>query len=165
MHLAVPVRRQLGDGYCLPACVEMVLTSLVPSKGRSIQQTEGPFGNQASLARALGTVPDVGTPISAVTSLTARIRQLRALNITFHPNGEPEDLERALDRGIPPILRVITGQLPYWSENTPHAVVLVGLQEGIATVNDPAFDEPQHLSFGDLCLAWDNGGYNYVLIQ
>ena len=153
MHLSVPVRRQLADGYCLPACVEMALAAL------GIEQ------DQAVLARALGTVPDLGTPFSAVTNLTARIRELRTLRINFHPTGEPEDLERAIEGGIPPILRVITGQLPYWIERTAHAVVLIGLDDGLATVNDPEFAHPKQLSFDDLCLAWDDGGNRYALIR
>lgn len=153
MRLSVPIRRQLADGYCLPACVEMVLA------GRGIQQ------DQVALARALGTLPDVGTPFMAVTNLKERIRELRPLDITFHQTGEPDDLMRELEGGVPPILRVITSQLPYWSESTAHAVVLVGLEDDVAIVNDPAFDDPQRLSFGDLCLAWDDGGNRYALIR
>jgi hypothetical protein len=153
MRLSVPLRRQLADGYCLPACVEMVLAA------RRIEQ------DQAALARALGTLPDVGTPISAITNLTSRIRELRTLNISFHQTGEPHDLELALDAGIPPILRVITSQLAYWPESTPHAVVLVDLTNEIAQVNDPAFDDPKYVSFAELCLAWDDGGNRYALIR
>ncbi len=153
MHLPVPIRRQIRDGFCLPACIEMVLASL------SIRQ------DQAAIARALGTLPGVGTPISAVTKLATRIRDLGTLNAVFFATGEPDELKQVLNEGSAPILRVLTGQLPYWSEDTPHAVVLVDLDDNIATVNDPAFDEPQRVSFDELCLAWDDGGNTYVVIR
>ena len=152
MQLSVPHWHQIGDGFCLPACVEMVLASL------SAQHS------QVDIAHALGTKPNIGTPFSAITQLASRIRALHRTNVYLHETGEPEDLERALHSGVPPILRVLTGQLPYWAENTPHAVILVGLENGIATVNDPAFDQPQKVPFGDLCLAWDDGGNTYALI-
>ena len=106
MRIAVPHHRQIADGFCLPACAEMVLASL------------GIKRSQADIARALGTLPNVGTRISNITQLPSRIRELRAIQVAFYEEGEPQDLEQALREGISPILRILTGQLPYWSENT-----------------------------------------------
>jgi hypothetical protein len=152
MQLSIPHRRQIGDGFCLPTCVEMVLASL------DLEHS------QTDIAHALGTRPNLGTPFFVITQLTSRIRALRKLRIEFYETGEPQDLERALQAGTAPILRILTGQLPYWSENTPHAVVLTGLKNDIATINDPAFDKPQQVPFGDLCLAWDDRGNSYAVI-
>ena len=153
MQLSIPHRRQIGDGFCLPACVEMVLAS------------QNAQHNQIDIALTLGTLPDIGTPFSAIIRLSSQIYALRKAKVFLYETDEPEDLERTLHAGVPPILRVLTGQLPYWAENTPHAMVMVGLEDGIATVNDPAFDQPQQVSFGDLCLAWDDGGNTYALIR
>jgi hypothetical protein len=120
--------------------------------------------SQTDIARVLNTKAGVGTPIPNITRLTSRIRSLRELNVSFYETGEPHDLENALRAGTPPILRILTGQLPYWSENTSHVLILTGLDNDIATVNDPGFDQPQQVSFGDLCLAWDDGGNTYVTI-
>jgi hypothetical protein len=54
-----------------------------------------------------------------------------------------------------PIVLLTTGDLPYWSEDTPHAVVVVGLDETSVYLNDPAFESaPQRASRGDSELAW-----------
>jgi hypothetical protein len=57
------------------------------------------------------------------------------------------------------ILLVDTAQLPYWSHRTAHAVVLMGLDDSTAYVNDPAFDTaPLTIPLGDLLLASDGVG-------
>ena len=71
MQLSVPHRHQIGDGFCLPACVEMVLASL------SAQH------NQINIGHALGTKPNIGTPFSAITRLASRLRALREIKIFF----------------------------------------------------------------------------------
>lgn len=69
--------------------------------------------------------------------------------------GELIDLYRALDTGLPPTVFVWTGDLPYWTVATWHAVVVVGYDDQHFYVNDPAFEAaPQVVPFGDLDLAW-----------
>ena len=76
--LFVPHVRQIEDGYCLPACVEMVLAFIA--------------------------------------------------------------------------------QLTHWhGEESQHVVLLIAIQgdiDGIATINDPAFDAPMNLPMNELILAW-----------
>ncbi len=57
--LSVPHFRQESDGYCLPACAQMVLSYL------------GVVRSQADLARQLGARPNIGTPHSHLTRLTS----------------------------------------------------------------------------------------------
>ena len=65
------------------------------------------------------------------------------------------DLFRALDTGTPAIVFIWTGDLPYWTLETWHAVVVVGYDEANFYLNDPAFPTaPQIVSHGDLDLAW-----------
>ena len=80
MQLTVPHRRQLGNGYCLPDCLEMALAFL------DLEY------DQTHIARALGTRPNLGSPFFAVTELASQIRGLKTLNIEFCEIGEPEDL-------------------------------------------------------------------------
>jgi len=60
---------------------------------------------------------------------------------------------------IPAILEVKTGNLPYWSEDTDHALVFSGAEGGdvrdTAIVNDPAFPNAMSVHLGDVLLAWD----------
>ena len=63
--LHVPHHEQLGIGYCLPACVEMVLAHF------------GIESNQNDLARTLGMIKDVGVPAPNVVRLTSRQLSVR----------------------------------------------------------------------------------------
>ena len=93
--LQVPHRLQLADGYCLPACVQMVLAYW------GIEQ------DQHVLAAQMETIADGGTPGPRVKRL-----QSRTLNVTYG-DGEISDLQSAIQRGTPPIALVLTSELPY----------------------------------------------------
>ncbi len=61
---------------------------------------------------------------------------------------------------MPCILFLRTGELPYWQLDTPHAVVLAGLEADQAHIFDPAIEEaPVSVSQGDLLLAWSHSEY------
>src|SRR5262245_49114014 len=107
-NLTVPHRRQLDFGYCLPACIEMVLAYYGISR------------SQAEIATQLGLVKGVGAPASRVMRLASR-----SLRVAHH-KGDWPDLVAALESGVPPIVGVRTNQLPYWSEDTFHVVLLTG---------------------------------------
>jgi hypothetical protein len=59
-----------------------------------------------------------------------------------------------------------TSELPYWREDTPHALVLVGLDAAHAYVLGPAYaDEvPVIVALGDFLLAWSHFDQTYALI-
>ena len=148
--LEVPHHRQQGTGYCLPACLQMVLDYV------------GVKRDQAQLARELGVTPKVGVAVSRVTRLAIPKVSMR------YQQGEINDLVAALKHGIPPILNVATGQLPYWGEDCAHAVVLVGLSDDqrIAYLNDPAFDTPNiACEASALWLAWDDAFNYYTMME
>jgi Peptidase_C39 like family len=149
--LLVSHLEQLDFGYCLPACIEMVLAY------RGIART------QVQLAQQLGMIEDLGVPAPNVSKLTSR--QITVQRQT----GRIEDLLFALANDIPPIMEVRTGGLSYWdTDDTYHVVVLVGLEDisgkWIATVNDPAFPKPKLLDFNDLQVAWDERDNYFTLI-
>ncbi len=107
--LSVPHHPQLNDGYCLPACVQMVLGYW------NIER------DQAGLAKVLGLIPGAGVPGNRVKTLASK-----KLNV-YYGSGELGDLEATLDQEFPPIVLVNTGELPYWQQVTAHAVVLLGV--------------------------------------
>jgi ABC-type bacteriocin/lantibiotic exporter with double-glycine peptidase domain len=71
-----------------------------------------------------------------------------------------------LQQGLPVIVFVDTGELPYWSSASNHAVVVVGADAERLLVNDPAYTEaPIAISTGDFELAWLNGDYMCAVIS
>ena len=146
--LSVPHRRQLSDGYCLPACIEMVFAA------RGIEQ------NQTHLGYKLGIIPGIGVPGS-------RIKQLVTSQIqVVYGEGEIGNLQTAVSNNIPPIALVSTGELPYWHITTPHAVVVTGIDEKAVWLHDPANERPHiEVPLGDFLLAWDMMMNLYALIK
>ena len=59
-----------------------------------------------------------------------------------------------------------TSELSYWREDTPHALVLVGLDATHAYLLDPAYSDevPAVVTIGDFLLAWSCFGQMYALI-
>jgi ABC-type bacteriocin/lantibiotic exporter with double-glycine peptidase domain len=146
--LPVPHRQQLADGYCLPACIQMVLAYW------GIEQ------DQSDLARQLQMVAKAGTPGSHVHLLASA-----TLEVTYR-SGELADLRAALDQGVPPIMLVYTGELPYWDQATAHAVVLVGIEGGSAVLNDPGMRQAAaQVPLDDLLLAWDEMANLFALLR
>ena len=109
--LRAPHYKQSRDGYCLPACVRVVLAYW------------GDLRDEAALARQLGTKRH-GTPMSAVTRIAFDKRyevQLTSLTDAL--------LQTYLDRGVPVIARVWTAMLPDWDVASSHVLVVVGYDD------------------------------------
>lgn len=144
--LDVPHLRQNEPGWCLPACVAMVAA-----------YWQQPV-TQADVARWLGTRGG-GTP-------TGRIQQMsrRGFEVTYN-TGSLADLETWLQRQIPPILFIRTGDLPHWTLDTPHAVVLAGLTETEGYLFDPDVETaPVTVPLDALLLAWSPFDYTYATL-
>lgn len=134
--LNVPHLRQTTDGACLEACVAMVLAYLQqPMTESQISQ--------------LFEADDSGTPASRVRRLERWGFQITYGSTTL------ETLKAWLAQGIPPIALVYTEFLDYWTDETPHAVVVVGLEQDRVYLNDPVFDTvPQIASLDGFLAAW-----------
>ena len=146
--LKVPYIRQLADGYCLPACAQMVLAY------------SGIKRDQVQLAKQLKMIPKAGTP-----SFRIRLLASKKLKVSYR-RGEIADLRTALNNGMPPIIMLVTGDLPYWDISTTHAVVLLGIDENSVLLNDPDYEEaPIRVSLGDFELAWYQMGNLYALLK
>jgi predicted double-glycine peptidase len=83
-----------------------------------------------------------------------------------YSEGSLSELSAALAADNPPIVFVRTAELSYWHEDTPHAVVLVGLDAVNAYLLDPAYEDevPVRVARGDFLLAWSHFNQTYALI-
>lgn len=113
---------------------------------------------QGDLARRLKTTI-IGTPARNINRL-----QAYGFRVTYQ-EGSFELLNDSLLNGIPCIIFLRTGSLPYWGMDTPHAVVLAGVSEGSAFLFDPAFQEaPQVVEIESFMLAWSYADYVFATI-
>jgi len=144
--LPVPHRKQRRQADCLAACAAMVLEYWKRSVG------------YARLMALLG-IRDFGAPSSNIQHLADL-----GLSVCFG-QGSLAGLETHLERDEPCVVFLRTGELPYWTEDTGHAVVVVGLDKDSVYLDDPAFDRaPQRVSRGDFLLAWVAFDYDYAVI-
>jgi len=99
--------QQSAEGYCLSACVRMVLAYL------GIERTE------SEVSQVLGA-QEFGTPSFAIQRLAEPGLQV------IYREWSVSELLSALAAKQPVIVFVRTGFLDYWQEDFAHAVVIVG---------------------------------------
>ena len=145
--LDVPYLRQIEPGGCLVACAAMVLAYL-----------EQP-AMQEDIGRQIGALP-WGTPASNIRRLGGWGFYVR------YETGSVRDLRAFLFAGHPVIAFVRTLDLPYAQDDSPHAVVVVGVDEEVNHLLDPDYPEqiPVAVSIGDFSLAWSHFDQAYALI-
>lgn len=146
--LPVPYERQIADGYCLVACVQMVFNYL------------GISHSHKDLTRQLGVRPPFGAPASNVTRLRSASYKV------IYSQGSIDDIAAWLARDIPVIAFIQAGELPFWRDHRfQHAVVLVGLKGQTLYVLDPAGEAtPMEVSIGDFMLAWQEMDFMFAVI-
>lgn len=145
--LKIPHQKQIDPGWCLPACVAMITA-----------YWQHPL-SQTKIAHWLGT-ESFGTPSSRIQRLARR-----GFDIVYQ-TGSLADLADWLSNQVPCILFIRTGELPYWAMDTPHAIVLAGLENEQAFLFDPEMDvAPQTVSQGDLMLAWSPFDYAFATLR
>jgi ABC-type bacteriocin/lantibiotic exporter with double-glycine peptidase domain len=144
--LNVPHLQQSEPGWCLPACVAMVTA-----------YWQQPL-LQDDIARWLGA-RSIGVPASRIQELARHGFEV------FSGTGSLAELQTWLAQDVPSILFIRTGELPYWQVDTPHAVVLAGLEGESAYLLDPGVETaPVAVSVGDLMLAWSHFDYTYAVL-
>lgn len=147
--LTVPHQPQRLESDCLAACAWMVLAAA------------GVSADYNALLTVLNIKP-WGTPHRNIRQLEDLID---GIQVTYR-QGVLADVFRAIDAGHPVILFVWTGDLPYWTLETWHAVVVVGYDENQVYLNDPAFSAaPQVVTYGDLELAWIAYDTYFAVVQ
>ncbi|MBC8446677.1 MAG: peptidase C39 family protein [Chloroflexi bacterium] len=146
--LPIPHYRQSRPGACLPACVRMVLASL----GDGIAEAH-------LVARVMGSYW-FGTPASHVLRLSSLGYRVTYERTTL------EQLRVYLARQVPCIVFLRTGGLPYWDEDVPHAVVVLGIEEAMVYFHDPALDAgPTAVDAAAFLLAWAEMDYYCATIE
>ncbi|MEK7440427.1 MAG: peptidase C39 family protein [Chloroflexota bacterium] len=136
VQLKVPHLQQSSDGECVAVCAAMVLEYLdVDVKYQRI-------------LKLLGTQP-FGT-------ISSQLSKLESLKLTVvYKRGTFDELYEHLSNNRPCIAFVMTGELPYWTEDKSHAVVVAGLDDDFIYINDPDLDHaPIQVPRGDFDLAW-----------
>lgn len=144
--LNIPHQTQIEPSWCLPPCAAMVCAYW----GQPLYQ-----GDIARWLRTTGT----GTPARNI----GRLRE-HGFNVAYL-EGSFELLVNSLGQGIPCIVFIRTGELPYWSVDTAHAVVLAGLDGEQAYVFDPTFaDAPKTTTVETFMLAWSFFDYTVATL-
>ena len=147
-YLSLPHKAQKGDGYCLPACVQMVLAYLGISR------------SQESIGQELGLNPPFGVRHSNINKLASS-----KIKVTYEA-GTLEDIHGWLDQNAPAIVFVQAGELlPWLGHHFQHAVVVVGIDGQTVYVMDPALDAgPTPIDEQAFMLAWSGMDYYYATL-
>lgn len=145
--LPVSHQRQQQQADCLAACAAIVLNYWhIPLA----------YNRILSLLR----VDPIGTPFRNLSSLESANL---AVMIT---EGDMSEMAHHLQEGIPVIAAVDTGQLPYWSEATNHAVVVIGVGDTSVHLLDPDTEPEIHVvSLSEFELAWLEKDYLCAVIR
>ncbi|MBE7557302.1 MAG: C39 family peptidase [Anaerolineales bacterium] len=147
-NLPLPHKPQQGDGYCLPACAQMVLAYLGISR------------TQDALAKTLGLNPPFGTRHSNIKKLASA-----KIKVTYEA-GDLATIRHWIEQGTPVIVFVQAGDLPHWSgQHFQHAVVVVGVEGQRVYLMDPALDEGSTpVEEEAFMLAWSWFDYYYATL-
>ena len=102
---------------------------------------------QWELGALLGLAAGAGVSATHVVRLGSM-----GVSVDLRVTYDPEELRAAIDqKGAVVIAFVRSGQLPTHKDDVPHAVVVTGVEGGLATLNDPAFDSPTIVRWDDPC--------------
>jgi len=121
--LAIPHFQQSADGRCLEACVCMILA-----------YWQNPI--LESQISELFSSTEIGTPSSRVLRLSQWGYEV------IYRSSTIEELQAWLLQDIPVIAFVHTQFLDYWQKDSPHAVVIAGIDDNQIYLHDPAFQAP-----------------------
>ena len=147
-NLSLPHKPQKGDGYCLPACIQMVLAYLGISR------------SQEAIGKALGLNPPFGTRHSNIKKLASSTIKI------IYEAGTLEDIRSWLNQGAPIIVFVQAGELSHWlGHYFQHAVVVVGIEGQTVYIMDPALSTgPTAIEQEVFILAWSGMDYYYATL-
>jgi len=134
--LSVRHIQQRNPGECLAVCAAMVLDYM---------------GLDVDYARLLQLLR-----ITEDGTLFSYIREIEKLGVSvIYKQGTLAEIHEHLSNDRPCIALVATGELPYWNEDTDHALVVVGPNDQHVYVNDPGAETaPIAVTHGDFDLAW-----------
>lgn len=139
-HQPIQHEQQLGVGYCLPACANMVLQSF------------GINSTQSQSAKLLGMESGIGTPFSHI----GRLQQWRLTVEIIRWQGITK-IQQALADNKMVIAAILTiPELPGWQQiSTQHVILITGCDSELISYHDPALAHgPTTVSLSTFWLAW-----------
>ena len=145
--LPISHRRQQQQADCLAACAAMVLDYLqIPVK-------------YDRLMRLLN--------IRAYGAAFANLRQLTGLGVTVVvAEGHFAQLQLLLATGLPLPVAVATRELAYWTEDTDHVVVVVGIEDDLVYIHDPDLSTgPIPVSRVEFESAWLEEDFRFAVLS
>ena len=146
--LPVLHQKQRQQADCLAACSAMVLRYL-----------EVPYMYD-NLIRLLD-IQAHGTAFSKVRNLAAPF----GLHVAVK-EGDFTALRSCLALALPPLVAINTDNLSYWESAVDHAVVVIGMDDTMIALLDPAFDAAPHvISLVEFGVAWVEQDYKYAVIS
>jgi hypothetical protein len=117
--------------------------------------------SQAEIAAQIGHIEGAGTSSRNIVRLAAF-----GVEVQWKKEHAMGDLQQAIANAETPVAFLRTGELPYWEQDTPHAVVIVGIDRGTIYLNDPAFENaPIPVLVGDYELAWDEFDRQWATVK
>lgn len=143
-------RQQKQFNDCLVACCQQILEN---------------FGIEKSDAWLWDRLVNSQGEYTVFTYLE-KLESALGIVVELHYNGEIDDFEQYIELGLPIIVAVsndITNGWPYYRD---HAVVVIGFDDEVVYVNDPAQSETgsrvKRLLFE---LAWDPRDFQYAVLR
>lgn len=111
--------------------------------------------SQRELAQQLGVLQHVGAPASSLLRLRSP-----TIDVIFRTEAHLDDIQQWLERRLPAIAFVQTGQLSYWrGQVAQHSVVIVGMDHRSVYLLDPGQPEAViTVQIEEFWLAWDEIG-------
>lgn len=94
------------------------------------------------------------------------LKYLSPLGVTvIYREGSLDELKHHWQNGYPCIVLVRTTELPHWGYATDHAVVVVGMEDQLVFIHDPAFAAaPIAIPLTAFELAWMDFDYRYAVL-
>jgi len=148
LKLEVPHHKQLWDGWCLPASVEMILDYLQGQYGDDIKVL-----TQTEIAKICSTKTD-GTDFDRWEILSKKTMKFTpSIEFAIRCNQNPKGLLVELSKGQPVIVFLEGGN---GSEAPAHAVVITGIDKATSTIyyNDPYGEKDEAFEIGRFEKEW-----------
>jgi len=151
LKIDVPLEWYKRDGWCLPACVKMVLRHLRNVHGDGIQ-----ILSQNKIAKICHT-NEVGTEYDANQRLNEiTVKFTPSVEFYFRSNCQIKTMIPELGEFKPVIAFMEMPSTEYEDERFPHAVVVTGIDKTQRRIiyNDPIKGKDEKLTFGAFRSYW-----------
>ena len=119
--LPVTHRRQRHPADCVAACAAMALDYL----NEPVEYDR--------LLRILRVEPEFGT-----AAFNIRLLEELGVTVIYRERGSLDEIRQHLENHLPCIAFLRTGDLPWWTWDTAHAVLIVGMNEWMASLGTRA---------------------------